>query len=117
MIPQETARPVIKVYGSKGSQLAHLKQLFYGMEEESVPFEYIDQGTENAIELSYQACRASVLGVGIGFDDHEIVLHYEKLKKDKPLFRIPANSVSEEIRRLGTNSARLVKKEPFNPSL
>ena len=48
-----------------------------------------------------------------GLDRQALVLHYSKLEREQPLFRIPANSGMETVRALGANAARLVKKLPL----
>lgn len=58
-------------------------------------------------------CRSSRLEVGIGLDRQALVLHYSKLEREQPLFRIPADSGTETVRALGANAARLVKKLPL----
>ena len=60
-----------------------------------------------------EAARSSRLEVGIGLDRQALVLHYSKLEREQPLFRIPANSGMETVRALGANAARLVKKLPL----
>ncbi|MFQ9207679.1 MAG: glycerol dehydratase reactivase beta/small subunit family protein [Flavonifractor plautii] len=49
----------------------------------------------------------------MGLDRQALVLHYSKLEREQPLFRIPANSGMETVRALGANAARLVKKLPL----
>ena len=84
----------------------------YGMEEEGIPWEAA-AGTGDALSLAWEAARSSRLEVGIGLDRQALVLHYSKLEREQPLFRIPANSGMETVRALGANAARLVKKLPL----
>lgn len=67
----------------------------------------------DALSLAWEAARSSRLEVGIGLDRQALVLHYSKLEREQPLFRIPANSGMETVRALGANAARLVKKLPL----
>ncbi|KKB34520.1 glycerol dehydratase reactivase beta/small subunit family protein [Bacillus thermotolerans] len=85
--------------------------LLHGIEEEGVPI-FLQEGRQNtALELGYQAALDSSLGVGIGVDER-LVLHYSKLKKDRPLFQIDQREGTKQ-RILGANAARLVKGIPF----
>lgn len=114
MILQEVTRPTIKILCQRGlSDISQTKQLLYGIEEEGIPFEIAETESSDAEELAYKACSSSILGTGIGVAEGEIVLQYEKLSKDHPIFRIPMESDAESIRNLGANGARLVKKMPF----
>ena len=90
-----------------------MKQILFGIEEEGIPFEttFVDKGDAKA--LAYEACRKSILGVGIGVTEREVALHYEKLDPEAPLFEIAAGSPEEKLRAVGTNAARLVKKMAF----
>lgn len=47
-------------------------------------------------------------------DGQSIVLHFNKLDREQPLYRIPARSLGL-ARVLGANAARLVKKLPLKP--
>ena len=67
----------------------------------------------DALSLAWEAARSSRLEVGIGLDRQALVLHYSKLEREQPLFRIPADSGMETVRALGANAARLVKKLPL----
>lgn len=49
------------------------------------------------------------LEVGIGLDRQALVLHYSKLEREQPLFRIPANSGMETVRALGPMRRGLLK--------
>ena len=49
----------------------------------------------------WEAARSSRLEVGIGLDRQALVLRYSKLEREQPLFRIPANSGMETVRRWG----------------
>ncbi len=107
-------RPTVKVYGTQGCANEDIfKNIFYGIEEEGIPYEFIPSDTKDAVAMAYKASRESRLGVGVGFSDKEIALHYEKLNADTPLFKIPTKAPAATIRALGTNAARLVKKLPF----
>ena len=100
---QERIKPTVHVRCAEDTPQEVLRQLQYGMEEEGIPWEAA-AGTGDAL---------SRLEVGIGLDRQALVLHYSKLEREQPLFRIPANSGMETVRALGANAARLVKKLPL----
>ena len=72
----------------------------------------LENENKNARELAYKAAEASHIGVGIGISD-EVVLHYIKLKGDTPLFAISSQSNEENLRAIGSNAGRLMKRMPF----
>ncbi|RKQ29290.1 dehydratase medium subunit [Oceanobacillus halophilus] len=91
-----------------------IMELLYGMEEEEVPFTVQRLKEDTAIQLGYQAACSSRLGVGIGVgSDYSVILHYEKLLKEEPLFQMNILDHSLSLRALGANAARLVKGMPF----
>ncbi|SCI25313.1 Uncharacterised protein [uncultured Clostridium sp.] len=107
-------KPVIKVFFDKNTvNETEIKEVLWGIEEEGIPYEVSSVNIESAISSGYEASLESSLGVGIGIDEKIIVLHYNKLEKDSPLFTIKRNSSSTKIRSLGANAARLVIKMPF----
>ncbi|QJA08808.1 glycerol dehydratase [Romboutsia sp. CE17] len=108
------SKPVIKIFFDENKiKEADIKEVLWGIEEEGIPYEVLPVRIENAVDSGYKASIESSLGVGIGIDEKYIVLHYNKLKKDSPLFTISRNSDSTKIRSLGANAARLVIKMPF----
>lgn len=116
MLPLEMERPTIKIFVSAGhGREKALAELCYGIEEEAIPFEVTETAASGAVALAWEAGRASRLEVGVGLDSELLVLHFGKLKQDAPLFSIPARSPEQDLRALGANAARLVKKLPFKP--
>lgn len=112
----EMERPSIKVFTCYNhGRDDSLKQLLYGIEEEGIPYEVLTHSGSTALTLAWEACLDSRLEVGIGLDNELLILHYRKLEADKPLFIIPARAPEEELRALGANAARLVKRLPFKP--
>lgn len=109
-------RPSIKIYinpeHKRGQTLAYLLN---GIEEEAIPCEVVPAKTQGAVQLAWEASRASRLEVGLGLDDEALVLHFGKLEQDKPLFKLPARAPEADVRAMGANAARLVKKTPFKP--
>ena len=107
-------KPSIHIYYNKNlNNRSRLKEILWGIEEEEIPYRIQEKEGTDATKLAYEACEKSVLGVGIGIDWENIVLHYVKLKKDKPLYEVSTNSSALFTRILGANAARLVKRIPF----
>ena len=107
-------KPAIKVFYDKYKlKEEDIKEILWGIEEEGIPYEIFPVHIKSAVESSYKASLESSIGVGIGIDEEMIVLHYNKLKKDSPLFSIKRNSDPTKVRSLGANAARLVVKMPF----
>lgn len=109
---QERIRPTVHVRCAEDASQEVLRQLQYGMEEEGIPWE-VETGTGDALSLAWEAARSSRLEVGVGLDRQALILHYSKLEREQPLFRISADSGVETVRALGANAARLVKKLPL----
>ena len=114
MRPVEMERPTIKVFvTSDHGRKETLRQLVFGIEEEGIPCEVSVEDFPNADSLAYQASQQSRLGVGLGLDRDTLVLQFSKLKESEPLFQISARSPEWDVRAMGANAARLVKKLPF----
>ena len=107
------SKPTVHVLCSPDAPSAAFKELLYGLEEEGIPWEN-DTKAGGALPLAWEAAQASRLGVGVGMDGQSIVLHFNKLDREQPLYRIPARSLGL-ARVLGANAARLVKKLPLKP--
>jgi hypothetical protein len=106
-------KPVINIYYDSRICESDFISLLHGVEEEGIPYKLFSENQTNVINLSYAACISSKLGVGLGVSKDEIALHYEKLDKSSPLFKISSNSKKNIVRALGSNAARLVKRMPF----
>ncbi|WP_099975033.1 glycerol dehydratase reactivase beta/small subunit family protein [Lactobacillus terrae] len=106
------------IYIASGIDNKNIKQIYYGIEEEEIPFTFVDdEKIENlssmeTIKKAYQASLSSQLGVGIAFDDSFAYLHQKSLPENEPLFRVRTTDL-ENLNQLGTNAARLVKGIPF----
>ena len=116
MRPVEMERPTIKVFvKADHGRKETLRQLVFGIEEEGIPCEVSVEDYPNAVSLAYQASLVSKLSVGLGLDRDTLVLQFSKLKESEPLFQISARSPEWDVRAMGANAARLVKKLPFKP--
>ncbi|MBS4534543.1 glycerol dehydratase reactivase beta/small subunit family protein [Clostridium sp. D2Q-14] len=107
--------PTINVYYSNEIKDWSLyTSLLWGIEEEGLPYQCVSKELNNAVKLAYDAAESSRLSVGIGIDNTgDIILHYQKLDKNKPLFKINIDEGHINLRNLGANSARLIKGIPF----
>lgn len=109
---QEIRKPTIHFFYHPDSRPELLREIMLGMEEEGVPWE-LEKRMDGALTLAWDAARSSNLEVGIGLDGSNMILHYNKLKPDAPLFQLSARTGAEQARALGSNAARLVKKLPL----
>lgn len=107
-------KPTIKIYYNHNviAQEA-FEQLLYGIEEEGIPYAISGIDEDDIFNLSHEASMDSKLGVGLGISSHEIALHYEKLDRLSPLFKIKLKNKDQTLKDLGANAARLVKRMPF----
>ncbi|WP_368251254.1 glycerol dehydratase reactivase beta/small subunit family protein [Enterococcus sp. 2201sp1_2201st1_B8_2201SCRN_220225] len=104
-----TVRPTIFV--TKMTEDALLTPILYGIEEEGIPYEEVVTTKLTIVEAAYELAVNSPLSVGVVVNNQEAVLHYKNLPADEPLFQIGLST--EELMKLGTNAARLVKGIPF----
>lgn len=107
-------RPVIKVI-SCFAEDDMLKEILCGIEEEGIPYEVIYECNSYNIEkIATKAMEASILGIGIALKKDEVCVQCRDLYKHKPLFYIESEIVNKEnLRIIGTNSARYVKSMGF----
>lgn len=113
----EAPKPEINVFYVKNAVPKDvLTEVVLGIEEEGLPYNIEEKDQNTALHLAYKAAETSRLGVGIGIDGNDIVLHFIKLKENEPLFSIKAeNNTEENYRSIGANAARIVKRMPFKP--
>ncbi len=110
---KEVEKPSIKIfYDCDTLSESEFRDVLLGIEEEGIPFDLQPQHYSDVLELAFKASISSRIGVGIGISKEGIVLQYEKLKKEAPLFRIKLYQ-TDQYRNMGSNAARLVKKMPF----
>jgi hypothetical protein len=108
-------KPVIKIYySSEIKDISKINPILWGIEEEGVPYniEYADE--TDGVCLAYMAAKASALNTGLGIGaDGTVVLHYDKLDENHPLFRSNILHNKLHLKIIGENAARLVKGLPF----
>ncbi len=115
MVNNVLDRPSILVYVEK-QQESLLKEILAGIEEEGIPYDLIKKPIEKKgfIEKVYLLTHKSRMGIAVGITESRVVLHYNKLKEDKPLLDIKLNFYEKEKARIiGSNAARLYKTMPF----
>jgi hypothetical protein len=109
-------KPAILILSDSSAAAREIREpVLWGIEEEGVPYEIRKAWNESATEMAKQAANGSGLNVGIAISEAgEIVLHHRDLAGGAPLFAFSAESLqSRDLRRLGTNAARLVKRQPL----
>lgn len=107
------SRPCIVVVTDKPDKNI-LKQLLAGIEEEGIPYEVDTINGDDLLTITHKASVHSRMGVGIGISENRVLLHYSKLKIDKPILDATLKyDIKEVARNVGNNAARLYKIMPF----
>ena len=106
----EIRRPAVSVLIVRGRSV-DLQSVFWGMEEEGIPFEVQECPSGEAVGVAKEAAQMSPLNVGIGVDGTKgtIVLHHRDLPADQPLVRAqsarsrfqPVTAVGSQCRAAG----------------
>lgn len=109
----EVAKPTLHLFYAPSISPEVLQQVEYGIEEEGIPCVVQEKSGLKALDLAWEAAQTSRLSVGLGLDQENLVLHFSKLPQETPLFQILARSPEWQLRALGANGARLVKKMPL----
>lgn len=103
----------INIAMEDGVNKKYIDWIQFGLEEESIPFQIISSDLKNAKKLAEFAAQSSKLGIGIGIDKEGYsCLTSDNFKKGDCLFYDTRSSESE-LRILGANGARLLKRYPF----
>lgn len=111
----ENRRPAVQIFTVQARNI-DLQPVFWGLEEEGIPFAVQESPPGRAVALAKEAAQMSPLNVGIAVSGNEqtIVLHHRDLPADQPLFVLSLpGTAAKDLRRLGINAARLVKTEPL----
>jgi hypothetical protein len=108
-------QPVIWVHLLAECDAELWQQVFFGIEEEGIPFQLKQTSTTQINDAAYMAAQQSPLLVGLACDQEHIVVHYKNLMPASPLFQLsqPRLQPVDVLRSLGNNAARLVKGLPF----
>ncbi len=102
--------PTIIIYID--TEMDNYKEILWGIEEESVPYEMIEEVFVDPIAQAYRASQESSLEIGIAYNQKGLVIHDKKLPQDYPMF-ITTTFDKKICRIYGNNAARLVKGLPM----
>lgn len=118
MVSKSTDKPTIVINIQEKMDEDQLQEIFFGIEEEEIPYLIIRNEGLSGLEAAVNAAVQSKLSVGIGCSQDEIVVHHKNLKAEKYLFKISnySSKPSRLQRVLGSNAARLVKGNIFKDS-
>ena len=114
--PEEPERPMVLIYAAQPVSEKDLAPILWGLEEEGIPGKIRGFSVTPVEALAEQAAEDSPLAVGIGINvmDGVAMLHHQDLRTHGPLFRLKDRKFeTRELRRLGVNAARLVKRMPL----
>ena len=102
-------RPSIYIYVNRPNQTV-LREICSGIEEEGVFFEVFERDSSDLDELAFEAANDSMMGSGVGIVENSVAMQMKGLLKGKNVvsYHMPTY---EECRKLGTNSARVIKKK------
>lgn len=102
-------RPSIVIYTYRGDRQL-LREICAGIEEEGVFYEVTEKDTGDVDRLAYEAAEDSVLGSGIGVSGADAALQMRRLPVGRNVQKFH-QPTKEQCRELGSNSARIIKKE------
>lgn len=104
-------RPSIFIY-TNAPDAGCLKEVCAGIEEEGVFFEIFEKETSDPDTLAFDAAGDSMMGSGIGICGSHVALQMKGISKGKNIesYHMPTPS---ECRKIGANSARVIKKMPL----
>ena len=106
------AAPRIGVCVNQATSDDALTPLLWGMEEEGVPAAVERCPEIDPLALAQRAARSSRLGVGVGLSLGYAVVTTDKLPAQR-LYLALAAGTPQQIRTLGANAARLVRRVPL----
>ena len=112
----DESAPSVQIWVRRPVSERFVAYIRWGLEEEGIPFEIQNVSHGTAEHLGKEAALNSRLNVGIGLDGpaKAVALHHRDLPDDKPLFCYDQGAFeAASLRRLGANSARLVKGDPL----
>lgn len=91
-----------------------LKEILAGIEEEGIPFEIKKIGKSDMLKSVYTAAKQSTIGIALGVVNNNLILHYNKLKEEDPIYNFKLHPQDKEKARIiGCNAARLYKVMPL----
>lgn len=107
-------KPRVFVGGIRRSAL--IPPVLEGLEEEGIPWKVRHPDLYGLTDAAHDLARESRINVGLAISPEGAVLHHRDLPRERPLFVLETGELTPEtLRRLGRNTARLVKGNPFIP--
>ena len=113
---EQKEKIAVWIFGFDASPERTVDPILLGLEEEGIPGDFLQVASDSAENLAKRAADGSPLNVGIGINGVEktVALHHRDLPSALPMFLLRAPDLNPaQLRRLGTNAARLVKGEPL----
>ena len=104
-------RPSIFIY-TKRANPEYIRQICAGIEEEGVFYEVFEKDSTDVSLLAYDAANESMMGSGIGVFADSVALTIKGVSKGNNVEHI-SNPDLDECRKIGANSARVIKKMPL----
>ena len=104
-------KPSIFIYTNEPDTIV-LKEICAGIEEEGIFYEILKMPAASPHELAWDAANDSMLGSGIGVKRTFIALQMRGLQKGHSVESYE-HPDKEQSRKLGSNSARAIKKQSF----
>lgn len=89
-----------------------LREVCAGIEEEGVFYEIFEKNSSDVSQLAYDAANESMMGSGIGVSGDTVALMMKGVVKGNNV-EFYRKASPEECRRIGANSARIIKKMPL----
>lgn len=102
------SKPTIFIYISRADQDL-LQEALAGMEEEGLSGEIFEKAGADPEELAREAAKDSMLGSGIGIAGSNAALSM-RAGADALIVEKISSIAKEDMRRMGANSARVLKK-------
>lgn len=104
-------KPSIFIYAHNPDEEC-LREVCAGIEEEGVFYEVFERDYADLDTLAHIAANDSMMGSGVGICNNSVAMQMKGIQKGKNVqqFDIPT---LEDCRRIGSNSARIIKKMPL----
>ena len=112
--PEFYDKPAVLIFMIPPIAKEMIDAILWGLEEEGIPASLKEKENGKAVALAKAAANGSMLNVGIGMNQTEVVLHHRDLPLEQPLFSLATKAlIQTKLRILGANAARLVKGNPL----
>ena len=104
-------KPTILVVATKDFNEDVFSAVFYGIEEEGIPYTFEKRLGLDVRQAAFDAARSSSLSVGIACDGQTLVLQYKNLPLENPFLVLNdfTSLHKQKVKDFGSNGARLVK--------